>query len=272
ELDTVTDFILYLRGKEEAIRNGFRPMIVGGEEDLLAVYLQHGRSFPKEMVTADAVMLDGPLWGPFVAGAQYQSKKEADRISYTWDGIMDYVGSHALGGTLEPGSTLSDAERVIRVLARESRLNRRILSEAFVGFHQRSDIRSRMLVSPSGVCYVFLTCPPDFPREDRKVELANRCFVARGRNPERSTVVAGIATEDYSESGGYSFDLTLIDMPEWTEADEAAAGQMQQEHGYLTDPTLKRFTGDEYPVDGGSASVERDSADGGPCIEPDKDP
>ena len=129
-----------------------------------------------------------------------------------------------------------------------------------------------MLVSPSGVCYVFLTRPVDFPREVRKAELANRCFVARGRSPEGSTVVVGIATEDCSEPEGSSFDLTLLDMPEWSEADEAVAVRMQKELGYLKNPTLSEFAGDEYPGEGRSASGQRHSADASADIPPEQGP
>lgn len=46
ELDTITDFVKYLMDKEALFYRGEEVVFNGGEEDLLAFYLQMSREFP----------------------------------------------------------------------------------------------------------------------------------------------------------------------------------------------------------------------------------
>jgi hypothetical protein len=59
ELGTITDFVNYLRAKEDLIGAGVQLLFGGREEDLLAFYLHNGHSFPK---THDAIMIGDDLW------------------------------------------------------------------------------------------------------------------------------------------------------------------------------------------------------------------
>jgi hypothetical protein len=132
-------------------------------------------------------------------------------------------------------------------MAAENRYQRRLLGQAFNGLLQQSAerIRTRLVISDSGVTYVFLAKPLGTSREDRTTELLERCIVARGKFRDHATVV-GIATEGYVLNQGFRFDLVYMIKPEWTEDDQKIFDKIQS----LT-PLFKgepqQFGQDEYP-------------------------
>jgi hypothetical protein len=242
ELDTISDFVKYLSGKEQFLQSA-RLVCEGPEEDLLAMYLHNGRQFPTD---CDVAVVKGNVWKQFQAKPEYQSKKAADRESYTWDSIIEILCNDTLNDNLEFSSGFSGAERSIRTMAREDRFGRRVLGKSYREFIDEShNIRSRKLKSPSGIVYVFLALPRDTKRELRQAELSNRCFVARGQNQEATTVV-GLATEQYSPQG-FSFDLVHMYKPHWTPQDQEIMEGMQRDLGYFANPRVSTTGEDEYP-------------------------
>ena len=163
-LDTVTDFVHYLTTKE-ALAERCPGLVVEGEENLLAVYLDRGRKFPEDC--PEGPVPDG-LWEQLVAKRGYQRKLEEDRVSYVWDRLVEYFAEHALAGTFEFGNELTENERAFRAMARESRLDRRGLGDSLKEFLRRAkgkELRSRMCKSTQGVGYVFLNASPSDTRE-----------------------------------------------------------------------------------------------------------
>ena len=245
ELDTVTDFIAYLEAKEDILQQR-RLVMLGGEEDLLAVYLHRGRKFPE---AADRIMVEADLWTSFLRNAAYQRRLEAERPSYAWDGLIEYVAEYALAGQMESGGTLSDNERVLRVMARETRLSRRMLAGAFLEFRERAKRReasARMVPSLSGVTYVFYDPPPTNERAIRKQVLERRCFVARNQFRENKTVIGiGLNVEPAPE--GYAVDLVFLHFPNWPAECEREAEKIKQELGYFRTMQMTNEQIDEYP-------------------------
>ena len=246
ELDTVEDLVAYLTAKERFLQDPARSLIFEGENDLLAIYLTRGGEFPEG---SDLMVVDGGIWSDFVNRREYKAKKEADRESYVWDRIIEYIAGHVLHDRLEFGADLNSNELGLRVMAKERRFARRILAKSFKEFYDlagSSNLRARLATSLSGVVYVFLATPHGYPREDRRAELGQRCFVARGLHRESTTVV-GLATEQYVSGKGFSFDLAYVHYPEWTEANQELMGKMQSELGYFRQPRVTSFSEDEYP-------------------------
>jgi hypothetical protein len=134
-------------------------------------------------------------------------------------------------------------------MAREDRLARRCLAKSFLEFIQRSnEIESRMVISPSGIVYVFLAKPRGTDRQSRCSELLLRCFMARAQNEGRGEVVVGIATERYDPSRpGFSLDLYYLSKPEWTAEDQRVVEAMQKDLGYFAAPVTTAVHEDEYP-------------------------
>jgi hypothetical protein len=107
ELDTASDFFNYLSDKLTFLTNSSQVLLEGEEEDLLAIYLANDRHFP---TTTGVISIGAGIWDKFRQRPDYVAKEEADKASVIWDGFIEDVTRHALAGTLEFGSTLSDTE------------------------------------------------------------------------------------------------------------------------------------------------------------------
>lgn len=246
ELNTITDFISYLIAKEELYKSGKETVLHGGEEDMLALYLHHGRKFPGEF---DQYVIDDNLWSGFISKPEYKAKKEADADSYIWDRIVSMLSDDILRGHIEFGPNLSESEIALRIMTREDRFNRRMLGKAFDEFYElarQKKVRSRMVLGMSDVTYVFLVMPHGEERKYRVAELGGRCFVARGIHRERHTVI-GLATERYEQGKGFSFDMMYQYKPIWTEEDQRQMEFAQKEFGYFVSPQNLSIHEDEYP-------------------------
>jgi len=245
ELDTVSDFSDYLLAKEELYASNVALLIQGSEEDLLALYLHNGREFPKG---PDAYVLDEDLWPSFSRKPEYLAKKAADADSYVWDRLIEGLCESSDTVHPEPGPTFTQEDRAVRVMARESRFNRRVLGKYVREFLQEAKnrkIRSRMLPSPSGIVYVFLYVTNGTDWRYMQAELGHRCFVARGLKSDCTTVI-GVALEEWKPGGSQS-TLLYLEMPNWTEEDTAHMQKTQEMLGYFVSPIKTQMHEDEYP-------------------------
>jgi hypothetical protein len=249
ELDTITDFIGYLRDKEDFLNSGKEITITGGEEDLLALYLHNGRLFP---TAHDHIVVGNDSWDGFTGREEYKNKQAANANSYIWDRLIEIFHNDFATRGLEFGNSLEEVDAITRIMTREDRFSRRVLGKAFNEFMEltsesKKNVRSRMTVSPSGILYVFLACKRGTERKNRIAELHARCFVARGLNPECKTVI-GLATERYEEKAGFSLDALCLKKPYWTEEDQAKLVYLQNELGFFKAPVQSTGSEDEYPL------------------------
>jgi hypothetical protein len=106
--DTVTDFVDYLKKKEDLIRNRPYKLFSIGEEELLGVYLtsindknEHDFIFPVKNTDKEpyAIFLGPGPWKKLIDSDAYKKKVEDDKISYLWDGLIEKIGYYALTGT-----------------------------------------------------------------------------------------------------------------------------------------------------------------------------
>jgi len=236
ELDTVSDFCDYLRRKE-SIDKEKMVVVMGGEENLLAKYLELGHSF-SWMDNYDNVLVDDTVWSKFLSLPQVHAKKEADRMSYGWDSIINRAHD----------GTSSRYELVARELARPDRFQRRILSksffEAYCEFRESRHLIMRRLTALAGTTYCFLFMEDGKgPREKRKAMLSAMCFVARGLYPENKKVI-GVATE----AANRSYDFCVRVQPDWTAKDEETKVKIQEQTGIFVNPRKTADGEDEYPV------------------------
>ena len=252
ELDTIEDFVKYLSDKETLYERGVRTLFDGsGEEDLLAFYLHQGRTFPEG---PDFYVLEDNLWESLTRKEEFIRRKKADADSYFWDRLIELLASDLQAKRLisdfpEASTELSDVERILRVMARENRFHRRLLSNYATEFLESSRIRSRRVPSPSGVQYVFLTTKSGVSRNHRLMELAGRCWVARDLRQESVTVV-GLATENPATSCGFSLDVFYLHKQDWTCKDQEQARMLREELGYFANPEETRMNGEEFPGTG----------------------
>jgi hypothetical protein len=264
ELDTITDFVKYLRKKESLIASG-KLAFAAGEEDLLAFYLkntdatnEHAFVFPPNVA---GIVIEENHWQKLRINSQYLAKNEANEKSYLWDKIIEEFAGHAFRGTLAYDSPQSIAENefILRILASESRLSRRSLSHALIDQQTGAVVGKRHMrtIFPEGrtdTAYVSVLVPSEGVTEEkyrqfRQSWTSDYCFVLAWLHRHLKHVV-GIATEAGPDRGGRSFDLVLIKQPDrWTSEMEEEARKIQASRNILFPKNLKRteWHDDEYP-------------------------
>jgi len=260
ELDTITEFVEYLRAKEDQYVQSDDQMLIEGEENLLAWYLHHGRTLPRG---ADLLIVQDGLWNEVTAKPEWKARKAEDQSSYFWDGLIEDLTSEFYPDLVpDPMGLLRDpraeGEVVVRTMARETRFARRMLSDTFLEFlnlARQGTHRSRMVGSPSGVVYVFLARPASTNRETRIAELATRCFIARGMRQDAATVI-GIATEVPGSGGGVSFDVCRIHKPEWSDEDAQELSRLQERTGAFKEAVWSSEHVKELPIRDDDADPE----------------
>jgi hypothetical protein len=238
ELDTIADFQRYLRDREQLSVTGTSLIVLGGEEEILAYYLNNNRCFDK-FKNRDVVLLDEGIWEDLKKHPKYQAKKQADQVSYLWDGIIDraHEGDNP------------QYELIARELARHDRLDRRILGKAFLGAHiiahkSGKTFRRFMFMEDQNVMYCFLFQDDPEPRENRKGHLTAMCHVARSKHKEKKII--GIATE-VKIRPTCSYDFVLFKVHEWTEKDQKVLEELQAKTDILKSPNKSVIHEDEYP-------------------------
>jgi len=192
-------------------------------------------------------------WASLGNAPEYLAKKQADRQSYRWDGIIEEFTKHAFGGTLILGSqtSIKDNERMYRIMAAESRFGRRVLANDFNGILRDTptdEIGTRTVVSQDHreTIYVFVCMPLNLGRKHRGAYLTDCCTVAASKYREFKRVL-GLATET-GFGRERSYDAVLFEPSEWTEEMEADVRLIQQEKGIYTRTTQTRVYDEEYPT------------------------
>jgi hypothetical protein len=258
-IDTVTDFTNYLNRKEIFL-SGKISVFVPGEEELLAFYLQkldrngeHGFILPRDDL--NALTLDEGFWEEFINSAARKSQIEADRISYSWDALIETFNRHILEDTQYyafPHGVVNQGTTV-KFLARENRTRRRMLTKLLYELLSKTspDKLGLRVVLPSSdgePYYVFLLLPiPENKSENeyrkmRREILHSYCMVTKYKFPDAKDII-GFATE--SGRGKYgSEDLIYLDSREWTEENQATAEGFHNEIGLLK--KINRFAEKEY--------------------------
>lgn len=237
ELDTISDFIEYLKARADLLKSDKQIIITGGEENLLATYLINNRSFDI-FNNHNLITIGEGIWGKLQDREDYKAKKEKDKISYGWDDIINQAHE----------SKSPEYKKVARELARPNRFERRQLGGSFFEAYKEAadcngNVRYRRTVVVDNVTYCFLFTDND--RKQRKEELKTRCLIARGTYTE-NTMVLGIATNT-PNSPTESYDFILWRLPELNEDYLKTIEELKQKTGILKNPatTSKHF--DEYP-------------------------
>ena len=240
ELDTISDFVQYLQEKEVLLQKDSSLMIMGGEEELLAYYMMNEKSFGS-IPEADRILLDHEGWDHIKRNPKYIAKKEADRVSFGWDSIIDCAHT----GSIE-------YERIARELARPNRFERRYLAKVYFEAHQEADqlddphLLFRRFLPADGVTYCFLFMEIiNSEREPRRGMLMSICKVARNTFRNNHKVI-GIATE-CKLGPECSYDFCLIDTSEWPEEQINEAEELQKQLGIMTNPRWQQTYENEYP-------------------------
>lgn len=238
ELDTIRDFVDYLKEKERFLSLDLKINISGGEEELLAFYILNERSF-KKLEEGGYVILQEGFWEDLINKPEFQAKKEEDKVSYFWDFLIDKA--HL--------SKDKDYELVAREMAKLNRFERRFKSKAFFEGQAKANLDKkntfyRGTFSENGITYCFLYAKSP-NREVRKNRLAEVCFATRDHFKENKKVL-GIATE-LEILSKHSFEFCFLNFPEWTEKEEKIANEIKEKLGIFQNQEVSHFWDNEYP-------------------------
>ncbi len=272
-LTTVSDFTDYLTKRELFCRSNIKTYCPG-EEDLLGFYLLNWDNEVtgviefkiSENASNDLVnQIPSNYWEGLQENPQWIEKLKADQISYFWDDLINNISHHATSGTLRDATSapISDTERILRILARESRLNRRMLSSVFVeAIRTTKEDKLRIrLVRPSeiskneGLFYVFLLYPKteeynsnhEKYRETQMEYLYDVCLIARLQFPEAKYIL-GMSKTSGIPNYNKSEDLFYFDCSIWDEELENRAKVRQKELNVFTDTKFTTSTINKYPI------------------------
>jgi hypothetical protein len=263
--DTINDFVDYLCAKEELLRSyrerGVRFAYAGEEE--LANYLLTMKEERHWFMISDgynAVAIPEGDWAKLQASPQRAAQVAADQVSYAWDALIEKFNTNILSGTsyYTTNPRIADREKLLRFLAREPRVRRRLLAGAFIEILEQTGPRQRMkrimLPSrPGDTHYCFLVLPKlanqtdDEYRSLRREFLVTLCHITKVACPDTLDIV-GLATETRIDTKQRSEDALNLDARHWTGGLEAQARAAQARFGLLTN--LTRFEGRvaEFPI------------------------
>lgn len=238
ELDTIADFTKYLIDCEQLYKSGTQIMVNGGEEELLAEYIAHNKSFAHLSSDTFAIFERG-IWSEIVSQPEYERKQEANKISYAWDTLIGML--HESG---DPRY-----KEVAREMTRPDRNDRRLLAYSFLDAFEQTRERTRMrrYLQLNGITYIFIFVPHKVDREERKKELAGCCFILRSIFQNNSKVI-GIAS-DVRGSPQFSYDCALLDMPFMTKEQLKVADEMKRKHKVFINSKFQKMHMDEYPTE-----------------------
>lgn len=172
ELDTASDFVNYLVEKQARFLTPNVDFIVPGEEELIAIYLMRydvntqRHSFPEAPPGSLIALREGD-WKNLIASKAYQTRREKNEISYLWDDLIEFQNKHIISGTASTifgDESIEVYERIMRMMAQEDRVTRRILGESIshahsVNVHGKRFTRTVVRTPESDRAYVFMTLP-----------------------------------------------------------------------------------------------------------------
>ena len=175
ELDTIYDFVSYLKAKEELLHAKGIDLAVPGEEELLALYLSNfdqkkqSHLFPQLPPNCLLALREGD-WVKLCNSNAYKAREKANQISHIWDELIEYQNWFIISGNskvISESKNATSQEKLMRIMASESRLTRRSLGESFLTANKNETKESRftriiLSTSKSSLAYVFLSLPhPD---------------------------------------------------------------------------------------------------------------
>ncbi len=240
ELDTIRDFLWYLEAKEAAIKK-YDAISYCGEEDLLAHYLYNFDKKKKchyigtKKKGYNRIRIGEGEWHDFALTRKYLQKKEEDKVSYSWDELLQRTLQNALNKTLLGNDDVFNGKSALMEMAKEPRFMRRELSKSILNSIKKArdiDGTPRMVSSyPSFYpdrAYIFLQVTPiptmDYETEyrpSRQAMLRLACGVFKNKCPELKKIIGiGINMPFHENTKEYAEDFILLDCSNWSKEDE----------------------------------------------------
>ncbi|QIQ73199.1 hypothetical protein HBB04_03601 [Pseudomonas coronafaciens] len=259
ELDTVTDFGNYLLEKEQAIKRSIG-ITYCGEEDLLAHYfLNLDPKTNKHFIGSqdegfNGFGLEEGLWKDFYGSPTYKKTKEASKVSYMWDELIQRTCDNYENGTLGGNTDLLRGRSAIHEMVKEPRFMRRsiieLMQQAIETFPEGlTESFRKMTVIPSyfeETVYLFLQLKPpadlhiksDY-RDIRRHILEVACGALKNNSPQYKSIV-GIGIDAPKYHSGFGEDFILMPGEQWTPELRAHYEELNQHLDFFKSPNLKK--------------------------------
>lgn len=160
ELDTIADLTDYFSKRQILLQGQSSIMLQGEEKDLIALFIRHGRDFPKEFKKDGYSMMILDIegeWNKFISEEEKKRKvkKEEDKVSY----FIDQLTERELNN-LPQGHLLSQELLVL------NRFARRTITKIFFDFYSLHEGRLKLAtghryVELEDIGFVFFYYSPD---------------------------------------------------------------------------------------------------------------
>lgn len=255
ELDTATDFINFFEKKEAFLKSGKTPIGIL-DLDLLPIFLTNidykkccysFKSLEAVYNKMDLVIIDNPEdpYPDFIQSQDYQKMKEENKISYFWDRLIDDCAQTALDGELVGEQNINQTNEILMIMAKETRLSRKILAEAYLEVIENYDYtashRGRVIQSPCNnkVMYIFfqinkLSEETYEEYRDRRRKLTEMyCWVVNA-NFRKINYIVAITSEPPKFNLYLSRDFILYPCQKLSSKDKRTILKMQKELNILT--------------------------------------
>lgn len=233
-LNTVSDFVEYLRHKEKFMAAHKNIILTDGEENLLALYLQNKRTFGNMDDAKDVDMMLVDLEGVADelenSDEDYAEKLEADHWSKGWDELIEKKRAGLmLDGT--PANS-PDHDKFLRKMMSHNRFERRVLGKQFFDAaalaaeypYKETFVYKRLVPQDDhNVTYLFMFVgDQNTERDYRQKVLYATALAAKQVMPQNDMLIA-IATELHMvKTLNCSFEWVMFDM---------AADEFEKEFG-----------------------------------------
>lgn len=261
-LNTVPDFIEYLRHKERFLSSNTNIILSGGEENLLALYLRNNKTFGNLEGSKDIDMMWADLEG--VADElenndeKYAEKLDADKWSIGWDELIAKKRAGVMANGAQAGP---ENDKFLAKMMSHSRFERRILGKHFFDAaveatkHPYDDsfvYRRLVPQDEKGVTYLFVfTGDQNTPQEHRQKILYATALAARQVMPQNSMLIAIGSELHMVKTPSCSFEWVMFDIPteEFEKDHGAEAREYREKLNIWKNPEIHRSTAYEYPSD-----------------------
>lgn len=269
EMDTITDFLAYLKAREAFLSESDTTVVAAGEEQLIAAYISNGDGskhpfLPDGAGKPDLVVFDDSHYPGLIRRPEYQAKRAQDKRSRAWDDLIERLIRLGDPRLVHPDVEQQnhETEEALRLMAAESRFRRHLLTEALVEMlvaaaDEPRKRRARVFTTreESDLVYIFLVTPrlpnetDDEYRKHRVAMLHAYCRCAKLRFPQSDTFI-GLGLDhparDYEMS---SEDVIVFTCTKYTPAEKAEAERFQRELGILGEGlTMREGYATEFPI------------------------
>jgi len=205
------------------------------------------------------ISLEEGFWEDFVQSPQSKAQLEADRVSYSWDALIEIFNKNILEDTQHYAypKGIGNQEKTVRFLARESRTQRRLLAKSLLELLENTPedkfaLRVAAPFADGDPYFIFMLFPhyegldQEEYRTLRRDVLYSYCLVVRLKFSDAKDIV-GFAT-DSGIGVLRSEDLIYYDGRNWSDEDKENAEYFSNEHGLLKTVREFRIREYEFPI------------------------